>query len=691
MLQRTFDLTGRSYFLERLCQSFVLAGALLLAGQGAATAQTADDFKNPERQFLDPLGVEITGQIYTRNDTFLTIGDPAAGGLAWTFHAHSLTAPGDYSGSIFDKSVSLGEATGDDCIYVRIGDDETAFNGFVNANGSSATLATISGGYVFTSDDGTVYTFANNPAYPATSTIYAYLTTIKKPNGVLITLNASGSSSSAVSNTGFALKFDSAAGQVSAVNILAHSCDAQALSCSAYDSHITLTDGVTDTNMGGTCTQAFQITDPAGKNWRYCFRVRSSYLDPATGLPAHGARALWAFKDPTSHLIALTYKFSLVGGVVPDGHLLTLTKALGDGTTPMPHMTFTYSGNYDPQFGGGNLSATDPAGATVYSSYSSSSGVLSWSKDGLNRQTNYGITQYVTATNDFTGLPSAWYTRLLSKTLPEGNYVTYTYDARGNVTSAVLTGKPGSGLSESFTASFPATCANHVTCNKPTWTKDALGNETDYIYDSTHGGVLTVTLPADQNALRRKTFNTYTLSTEGIYRLTRSETCGLTAAQLSSLTSCPSDANTLVTITDYGTSATAPYTYKSLQPYSVTQTDKSASPLVATTTYSYDVVGNVIAVDGPRTDVVDISYKTYDANRRAVCEIGVDPDGTATTLSRTMVRHTYDNAGREIKTETGYGTSTTGCVPGTDMTVSSFTRMTYDWADRLVKTEVGQP
>ncbi|MEI9905316.1 MAG: hypothetical protein WDN06_16215 [Asticcacaulis sp.] len=156
-------------------------------------------------------------------------------------------------------------------------------------------------------------------------------------------------------------------------------------------------------------------------------------------------------------------------------------------------------------------------------------------------------------------------------------------------------------MSESITSSYPSTCTNPVTCNQPTWTRDAKGNETDYTYDSTHGGVLTVTLPADQNSRRRKTFNTYTTYDTGyglIYRLTRSETCGLNATQLSTLTACPATTATSVTMTDYGTSTTAPYTYKSFMPYSVTQTDGAGS-VSATTTYTYDIIGNVITVDGP--------------------------------------------------------------------------------------------
>ena len=135
-------------------------------------------------------------------------------------------------------------------------------------------------------------------------------------------------------------------------------------------------------------------------------------------------------------------------------------------------------------------------------------------------------------------------------------------------------------------------------------------------------------------------------------------------------------------------STTAPYTYKSFAPYQVTQTD-GLSSLSATTTYSYDVIGNVVAADGPLTGTGDQSFKTYDANRRVICEIGPDPDGGG-SLVRAMVRHTYDGAGRELKTETGTGTSTSSCL-GSSMTVASFTRVTYDLAGRAITTEVVQP
>ena len=136
------------------------------------------------------------------------------------------------------------------------------------------------------------------------------------------------------------------------------------------------------------------------------------------------------------------------------------------------------------------------------------------------------------------------------------------------------------------------------------------------------------------------------------------------------------------------TSTTAPKTYKSFQPYSVTQTHGGSSPLSATTTYTYDNLGNVTVVDGPRTDVDDKVYKTYDLNRRVIFEIGVLPGGNGNP-KRTVTKHSYDAAGREIKTEVGY--ANTNATDGSDFVVTAFTRVTYDAVGRAIKTEQVQP
>jgi hypothetical protein len=281
-------------------------------------------------------------------------------------------------------------------------------------------------------------------------------------------------------------------------------------------------------------------------------------------------------------------------------------------------------------------------------------------------------------------------------TFPEGNGIGYGYDTRHNLTSVTNKAKPGSGQADlvSYRASYDSTCLNMKTCNQPNWTRDALNNQTDYAYDETHGGVRRVTLPADQNGLHLRTYYTYSPFDTGngiIHRQTRSESCGLDAGQLT-LPACPAASTTAVTVTSYGSSSTAPYTYSSFLPHQVTNSD-GAGTLSATTTYGYDRAGRVVSVNGPRTDLDDTTYATYDIAGRTVFEIGADPDGSG-PLPRVAVRHGYDDDDRERLVEVGACAAVvfengipSGC---SSFNVGEFTRHTYE-NGRLVKTEKGTP
>jgi YD repeat-containing protein len=100
--------------------------------------------------------------------------------------------------------------------------------------------------------------------------------------------------------------------------------------------------------------------------------------------------------------------------------------------------------------------------------------------------------------------------RVTRATRPEGDYTEYAYDDRGNVLTESVVAKPGSGVATiTRSASFPASCDNPITCNKPSWTRDAAGAQTDYTYDPTHGGVLTKTGPAGADGVRAQVRYSY--------------------------------------------------------------------------------------------------------------------------------------------------------------------------------------
>ena len=641
---------------------------VIILGAGHAYAQADTNPTTPSIQIKDFLGVDIATDQYNRDDTYQTIGS-----LAWTYHGHTHypNVWADYRGWVtFNDSAEDPSAA----YIVHIGDNATEFSSsLVNSAGTGSTLAIVGSNYIFTDKDGTIYTFVPG-SYTSNS-----LSTILRPNGEKLTLTyvSSGAtipSGSVVSNTGLAFKMDDVALKVYAVNMNAHSCDPTAWSCDAYDGNITIGNFV-----DGAGTDWGTVTDRNGNLWKYFVQNAYRAGTMRTGIVSRQP-TIFKFQDPTGYAID-----------IPRTTTTTLKGCISSFSDPRG--TFTWTRSYSGSTGA--LTVKDPAGATVYSALvtadpicPTNTNALVSVQDPLGHQTSYGI-------SSSSGADSL---KLNSSTRPEGNHVDFTYDGRGNVTQTVNTPKTGSGLSATtiYQAGYDAACSNLKTCNQPNWTRDAAGNQTDYTYDGTHGGVLTVTLPADQSGLRQRTYNTYTAYDTGngyIYRLTRTENCGLNSGQLGN-TSCSGIIPTSVTITDYGNSTTNPYMYKSFAPYQVTHTDGAGS-MSATTSYAYDVVGNIVKADGPRTDVDDSSYKTYDASRRVIFEIGIDPDGPATgacpgssgCLPRVMVKHTYDAANRETKTEMGTGNSTTG----SDFTVASFTRMTYDTAGRLIKTEVVQP
>jgi RHS repeat-associated protein len=243
--------------------------------------------------------------------------------------------------------------------------------------------------------------------------------------------------------------------------------------------------------------------------------------------------------------------------------------------------------------------------------------------------------------------------RLTKVTAPEGNYVQYAYDARGNVQTQTLVPKIGSGLSNIVTsASFDATCTNIVKCNQPNSTTDPKGNVTDYTYDPTHGGVLTITQPAAAaGGTRPQTRLSYTQVTSAqgdlVYMLTETAAC-------QTLASCTNGADETQVVASYNSN---------LLPTSVTRQSGDGS-LVSTKALTYDSHGNLSTVNGPLADtntppaltLTDTTAYKYDAADQLVGAISADPDGFGTSggpLPNRAIRLTYRPDGQVSKQELG--------------------------------------
>lgn len=188
-----------------------------------------------------------------------------------------------------------------------------------------------------------------------------------------------------------------------------------------------------------------------------------------------------------------------------------------------------------------------------------------------------------------------------SATKPEGNQTQYTWDGRSNLTNEVLNPKPGSSLTSiPLAANYDTTCTYPVKCNQPNWVKDGLGNETDYTYDTTHGGVLTKTLPADANGFRPQTTYTYTplhawvLNSSGTYvqsaapiYLRSTETICRTskANPTGSATPCAVQGDEVVKTYQYGPNSGPNNLF-------VRGVSVAADGATHTTCYGYDIYGN---------------------------------------------------------------------------------------------------
>jgi len=354
-----------------------------------------------------------------------------------------------------------------------------------------------------------------------------------------------------------------------------------------------------------------------------------------------------------------------------------------------PDVVVTYSGSRV-------ASITTPAGTTNYTSSDSGSVRTVTITDPLAHAVVYTFdipSQRVTSKTDALGKVTSWLYdssgRVTRTTQPEGNYHQITYDSRGNITEQRLVAKPGSGAPDIITSStFPSTCTNTATCNKPTATFDELGNETDYTYDTTYGLVTSITPPAPTaGAIRPQIRYNYT-SLQAYYSngasivasgapvrlLTSTSTCQTSA-------SCAGGADEVVTTISYGPQVAG--VGNNLLPVSVTKGAGDGS-LSTTVSYAYDAVGNQTSVDGPLSGSADTTTYRYDADREQVGVISPDPDGSGPMMRR-ATRTTYNADGIVVETETGTVNSTSDADWANFLSLQQ-KAITLDAADRPTVT-----
>lgn len=184
----------------------------------------------------------------------------------------------------------------------------------------------------------------------------------------------------------------------------------------------------------------------------------------------------------------------------------------------------------------------------------------------------------------------------------------YEYDARGHLTKVwQISDTGGSLLTE---AHYPVSCTNPKTCNKPTWTRDARGNQTHYVYHPLSGNIARITYPADEQGVIARTRFSYQQYTawyknsagaleaapSSVWLLSEEKTCR-TGNTLPNNDGCETPGTEIVTTYHYGKQDGTVANNLWLKGMTVTADGESR-----TTCYGYDKLGNRISETAPKAN-----------------------------------------------------------------------------------------
>jgi len=596
---------------KTLLHAGALASALLAstALTAPALAQSIPDLPPPERVMVDENGVDLTRGTFTGFRTDVAIGPSGRSGLALIHRFGFGLGATNFDLGLFVSGTTTTASMGLSSIpFTQSGSTYTA------ADGSGARLVKSGRTYTLTTSDGTVvvydYLEHDNDDFQRV----ARATSVTYPTGEHLALtwasvtwctnNLDGCTGGqfinkvrlqAVSSSmGYQLHYNyqrdtvliasqgpawSVLNGVVAINTTVEACSPSA-------GHCTLTgDWPTAGYSGGT------VTDAEGRAHSY-------------------TQGTLSFSVPDA-----TYSYAIVGS---DIVVSSVTRA---------GMTWSYNRTVSGTTA--TTVVTEPGSRTRTIVSDLNVGLPTSITDELSRTTTY--------TYDTAG-------RLTRITAPEGNYVQYSYDGRGNVTETRHRDKAGvSGNDIVETAVYPSTCTNVLTCNQPTSTTDARGFTTDYTYNTSSGGVATVTAPAPSGSgTRPQTRYSYTAMTAP---------GGGTVYRLTGVSACATGASPACVGTADETRTTIAYTQANLMPTSVTVAAGNGS-LSAVTATGYDDLARPITVDGPLAGTADTVRTRYDQTGLVVGTVSPDPDGGGSLKPRAR-RITYNNNRQVSRIEIG--------------------------------------
>lgn len=521
-------------------------GAQPMLGGGGGSSSII--LNNPAEKFVvAPGGVDMRTMRYVYHDTDLSIGGDGDGGLSLVRTLPTASPPhatNPFGNFTFNWDFSLDiyriDIYSEDNVpgpplppgndykaFVNVDGRTHTFRGYQNTNGYMSmsqsafeiltftlTQADPAVVYTFTNAQNETVTFAHLGTVDGLAVTGLYPTRVVKPDGTTITFDYTsfvGPSSnlarvrSIVSSRGYAILLESSGGLVSKACTLNlaqtplpanHLCPSNAASTATYSyssgklTSVTGPDGGVSSfvyaTSGGVSTMAFVRP---GETSPWLTNTVSTSLDELE--LSYDIVTAQNFADGESYAYTAKYTPMVTGKVstIAGGFYLD---ALGNRTT----VTWGFPQVYGT--GAGGTCHLPPCSPVTMGSikYQQTSGPVSVT-DPLSRTTTSDYCDPYAAANQ---PGNCVVTLLQSFTDAEGIKTTLTYDNWQNVTQKVVSPKSGSGLAN-LTTSATYDCTYAVACAKPVTLTDPNGNVTSFTYDTTHGGVLTETDPADSHGV----------------------------------------------------------------------------------------------------------------------------------------------------------------------------------------------
>lgn len=662
----------RAQSVRRL-RAVLTAAAIWISAAATSAAQTPEIPPPASYNPIDANGVNVSSGSFEPNTTTIAIG-PQDGGLSYSasYDTSVMAWRHSVSGMITRTPFLPNPPPGTIPLYTVVVMGQSfkyrqLLNGtFVPVEGATATLSLSGSTYTLTMSDGTVALYSTLlGTYSPYLANEGLITSITRPNGEVISFkytsidmgsgNYARRLQSVNNNLGYQLHFAYASNswssnwyrftEVTALNNAVEYCNPASNSCSFTNDWPSL-------SFGGTLNVDETVTDSLGRTTHFLFTgghltgVRRPTLGSGQNLTLTWGNFLDTDRVASLSNGAGTWDYAYVQGAPVTGCSPPVcVDTITTINDPLNEDTEVLTRSVDPQ------DNTENRIVRVRSV-----------TNALNQTTLYDYNNW----------------RLSRITQPEGNKVEYTYDGAGNITERREIAKTPGPSDLVMTATYPTSC-NPVTCNRPITITDARGYRTDITYDSTHGGVLTVTAPAptgsapvglgtrpqtrytydDFSAWYKDSSGSIVQAASPVWRVIETSQCTASA-------SCDGQAEEVLTSTTYqsGSSGSA----SNVMPLSVANGAGNGS-LTATVATTWTIFGDPATVTDPLSNVTTYGY---DAMRQRIGELA------AGSGARPATRTSYNADGQVTNVERGSATALTNAGVFTSFATLENATTTYD-------------